>query len=52
MSPSARPAIGRQFTFMSRIDELFAREYPGFEVVWFGHIGDGNLHINVLRPQD
>jgi len=19
-------------------------------VVWFGHIGDGNLHINVLKP--
>ena len=24
---------------------------PDFEVVWFGHIGDGNLHINVLRPE-
>ena len=21
-------------------------------MVWFGHIGDGNLHINVLRPLD
>jgi FAD/FMN-containing dehydrogenase len=21
-------------------------------VVWFGHIGDGNLHINVLKPDD
>jgi len=20
-------------------------------VVWFGHIGDGNLHINVLQPE-
>ncbi|MGO1541902.1 MAG: FAD-linked oxidase C-terminal domain-containing protein, partial [Luteimonas sp.] len=24
--------------------------YPDFDVVWFGHIGDGNLHINVLQP--
>ncbi|WP_376695507.1 FAD-linked oxidase C-terminal domain-containing protein [Wenzhouxiangella sp. EGI_FJ10305] len=22
-----------------------------FKVVWFGHIGDGNLHMNVLRPE-
>src|SRR3546814_2399913 len=25
--------------------------YPEFDVVWFGHVGDGNLHINVLRPE-
>jgi FAD/FMN-containing dehydrogenase len=36
--------------FMQAMQAIFAREYPGFEVVWFGHIGDGNLHINVLRP--
>jgi FAD/FMN-containing dehydrogenase len=24
--------------------------YPGFEIVWFGHIGDGNLHLNILKP--
>jgi FAD/FMN-containing dehydrogenase len=31
---------------------LLAREYPQMEVVWFGHIGDGNLHINVLPPPE
>jgi len=31
---------------------LLTREYPDIEVVWFGHIGDGNLHINVLCPQE
>lgn len=36
--------------FIAELDALLAREYPAFEVVWFGHIGDGNLHINVLRP--
>lgn len=36
--------------FMQAMQAIFAREYPGFDVVWFGHIGDGNLHINVLRP--
>jgi FAD/FMN-containing dehydrogenase len=31
---------------------LLAREYPQMDVVWFGHIGDGNLHVNVLPPED
>jgi len=38
--------------FLADIQELLAREYPQFDVVWFGHIGDGNLHINVLQPAD
>ena len=37
--------------FLSETQDLLAREYPQFEVVWFGHIGDGNLHINVLKPE-
>lgn len=41
---SAMPA------FLAEAQALLAREYPQFEVVWFGHIGDGNLHIGVLRP--
>ncbi len=36
--------------FLAEIDHLFAQAYPDFEVVWFGHIGDGNLHINILKP--
>ncbi len=36
--------------FLHEMQALLAREYPRAEVVWFGHIGDGNLHINVLRP--
>ncbi|MGV8942019.1 MAG: FAD-binding oxidoreductase [Lysobacter sp.] len=38
--------------FLADATALLAREYPHFEVVWFGHIGDGNLHINVLKPDD
>ena len=38
--------------FLHEMDELLSREYPAFDVVWFGHIGDGNLHINVLKPVD
>ncbi|GFZ95169.1 FAD-binding oxidoreductase [Dyella caseinilytica] len=36
--------------FLQEIQSLLTREYPDIEVVWFGHIGDGNLHINVLKP--
>ncbi|HVC16172.1 MAG TPA: FAD-binding oxidoreductase, partial [Rhodanobacter sp.] len=38
--------------FLHEMQALLAREYPQTEVVWFGHIGDGNLHINVLRPDE
>ena len=38
--------------FLHEMQDLLGREYPDIEVVWFGHIGDGNLHINVLRPED
>jgi FAD/FMN-containing dehydrogenase len=37
--------------FLRDIDQLFASEYPDFEVLCFGHVGDGNLHINVLKPE-
>jgi FAD/FMN-containing dehydrogenase len=33
------------------LEALVAEHYPDFEVVWFGHIGDGNLHMNVLKPE-
>ncbi len=38
--------------FLSRMDELMAGLCPDFEVVWYGHIGDGNLHINLIGPAD
>jgi FAD/FMN-containing dehydrogenase len=42
--------ISRVPAFVNEIDTLLAERYPDFEVVWYGHIGDGNLHINVLKP--
>ena len=38
--------------FLAETQALHAEGYPHFDVVWFGHIGDGNLHINVLKPDD
>lgn len=39
-------------SFLAEAERLIGAEYPLFEVVWFGHIGDGNLHINVLKPTE
>jgi FAD/FMN-containing dehydrogenase len=36
--------------FLKDIDAIVEANYPDFEVVWFGHIGDGNLHLNILKP--
>jgi FAD/FMN-containing dehydrogenase len=44
--------ISRVPALLAEIDELLAREYPDFEVLWYGHIGDGNLHVNILKPMD
>lgn len=38
--------------FLTALDALVEKRYPDFRVVWFGHIGDGNLHMNVLKPDD
>jgi len=38
--------------FLSRMDVLMAGLCPDFEVVWYGHIGDGNLHMNLIAPKD
>ncbi len=37
--------------FCAEAEALFAREYPDWELCLFGHIGDGNLHVNVMKPE-
>lgn len=44
-------AISKVPPFMEDLDQVLSTAYPTWEVVWFGHIGDGNLHINILRPE-
>jgi FAD/FMN-containing dehydrogenase len=41
---SAMPAL------LADIEDVVSARYPDFDIVWFGHIGDGNLHLNVLKP--
>ncbi len=37
--------------FLKETDAVLKENYPDFKVVWFGHIGDGNMHINILKPE-
>jgi FAD/FMN-containing dehydrogenase len=38
--------------FLAEVEAVVTKEYPEFEIVWFGHIGDGNVHLNVLKPDE
>lgn len=38
--------------FLLKVDAFVNTNYPDFENIWFGHIGDGNLHLNILKPKD
>lgn len=36
--------------FISALHSLLKTRYPSFKVALFGHVGDGNIHVNVLKP--
>lgn len=38
--------------FLDEIESVVTEAYPDFEIIWFGHIGDGNLHLNILKPEE
>jgi FAD/FMN-containing dehydrogenase len=38
--------------FCGELESFFEARYPGWEIALFGHIGDGNLHINVMKPDE
>jgi FAD/FMN-containing dehydrogenase len=37
--------------FCGSLADVFTRRYPEWEICLFGHIGDGNLHVNVMKPE-
>ena len=41
---------GRLAEFVTAVRELVASTAPGARLILFGHIGDGNLHVNVIGP--
>ncbi|MBD8624620.1 MULTISPECIES: FAD-binding oxidoreductase [unclassified Pseudomonas] len=43
--------ISKVPAFLREIDAIVSERYPAFDVLWYGHIGDGNLHLNILKPE-
>ena len=44
-------AVSRIADFIRRADAALAKAYPGIRPCAFGHVGDGNMHYNLVRPQ-
>ncbi len=44
--------ISRVPDFLAEVESVVNEHYPDFEIIWFGHIGDGNVHLNVLKPEE
>ena len=44
--------VSRVPGFLEEINQVVSDHYPDFEIIWFGHIGDGNLHLNILKPEN
>ncbi|MGK0441143.1 MAG: FAD/FMN-containing dehydrogenase [Pseudohongiellaceae bacterium] len=42
----------KQADFLMEIDGLINKLCPQYEVIWYGHIGDGNVHLNILKPEE
>ena len=42
--------VSRIAEFLSTADAALAAAFPGIRVVAFGHVGDGNLHYNLSKP--
>ena len=43
--------VSKVAAFLDEVDALVSKAYPDFEIIWFGHIGDGNVHLNILKPE-
>ncbi len=43
--------VSRIAEFIARADAELKRAFPAVRIVTFGHLGDGNLHYNLSRPE-
>ena len=39
-------------SLLAEVEQLVLEAYPDFEIIWYGHIGDGNIHLNILKPDE
>ncbi len=38
--------------FLLEIEKVVVNHYPLFKILWYGHIADGNLHLNIIKSND
>ena len=43
--------ISRLAYFLAAADKAVAAAIPGIRICGFGHLGDGNIHYNLSRPE-
>ena len=43
--------VSRVPEFLLRLAELLDEVCPEYDVLYYGHVGDGNIHLNILRPE-
>lgn len=41
--------ISKIADFLAEFKELIGKYHPEWKWIWFGHLGDGNLHLNILK---
>ncbi|WP_423063789.1 FAD-binding oxidoreductase [Candidiatus Paracoxiella cheracis] len=44
--------VSKMPEFLHAVDAYLQKNFQEFISIWFGHIGDGNLHLNILKPAD
>ena len=43
--------VSRTAEFIGRAEAALKKAFPGVRIVAFGHLGDGNLHYNLSKPE-
>jgi FAD/FMN-containing dehydrogenase len=43
--------LSKLSVFCTELEALLVARYPAWELCLFGHIGDGNLHVNIMKPE-
>lgn len=44
--------LAKLSSFVPALRQSLAQSFPDCELVLFGHLGDGNIHLNILKPEN
>ncbi|MCB0280218.1 MAG: FAD-binding oxidoreductase, partial [Calditrichaeota bacterium] len=43
--------VAQLSNFTAKLEQLISEKYTDYELILFGHIGDGNIHVNILNSK-